>query len=163
VQRLERRWRQAAQSGAVIDLQADLMRDTVDAIAGLAFGADVNTLESDDDVIQRHLNQIFPALARRSLAALPTWRWIRLPADRRLAHSVDHVRRAIDGFVAQARQRLRDDSALRSRPSNLLESMIVAADVGARDGSLARERFAFAMGPVGLQMDLAPRRQGLAA
>jgi hypothetical protein len=30
--------------------------------------------------------------------------------------------------------------------------------VGTRDGKPARERFAFAMGPVGLEMTLAPRR-----
>ena len=128
VQRLEGRWNRAADAGAVIDLQADLMRYTVDAIAGLAFGAEVNTLESDDDVIQRHLNHIFPALARRSLAALPYWHWVRLPADRRLDRSVREVKAAIDGFIADARQRLRDDPALRERPRNLLEAMIVAAD-----------------------------------
>jgi cytochrome P450 len=128
VGRLEARWRKAADSGATIDLQADLMRYTVDAIAGLAFGADVNTLESDEDVIQRHLNLIFPALARRSLAALPYWHYVRLPADRRLDRSVREVQTAIAGFIAAARQRLRDDPALRSRPRNLLEAMIVAAD-----------------------------------
>ena len=64
-QRLQRRWLGAAQHGTSIDLQADLMRFTVDAIAGLAFGSEVNTLESDDDVIQRHLNKIFPAVFRR--------------------------------------------------------------------------------------------------
>ena len=52
-----------ATAAAPIDLQADLMRFTVDAIAGLAFGTDINTLESDDDVIQRHLDKIFPALS----------------------------------------------------------------------------------------------------
>ena len=129
VSRLESRWRKAAAAGTVIDLQADLMRYTVDAIAGLAFGADVNTLESDEDVIQRHLNQIFPALARRSLAAFPYWRYLRLPADRRLERSVGEVKAAIEGFIAQARQRMRDDPTLRSRPRNLLEAMIVAADV----------------------------------
>ena len=128
VQRLEGRWNKAADAGAVIDLQADLMRYTVDAIAGLAFGAEVNTLESDDDVIQRHLNHIFPALARRSLAALPYWHWVRLPADRRLDRSVREVKAAIDGFIADARPRLRDAPALRERPRNLLEAMIVAAD-----------------------------------
>ena len=128
VRRLEGRWRTAAGRGTVIDLQADLMRYTVDAIAGLAFGADVNTLESEGDVIQRHLNQIFPALARRALAALPYWRWVRLPADRRLAASVDEVKRAIQGFITKARQRLLDDATLRNRPRNLLEAMIVAAD-----------------------------------
>ena len=43
-QRLAGRWDKAAQSGATVDLQSDLMRDTVDTIAGLAFGAEVNTL-----------------------------------------------------------------------------------------------------------------------
>ncbi|HEY2928390.1 cytochrome P450, partial [Piscinibacter sp.] len=36
-QRLHGRWLKAARTGASIDLQADLMRFTVDAIAGLAF------------------------------------------------------------------------------------------------------------------------------
>ena len=36
--RLLRRRKRAAQQGASIDLQADLMRYTVDAISGLAFG-----------------------------------------------------------------------------------------------------------------------------
>ena len=43
--------------------------------AGLAFGSDVNTLESDGDVIQQHLDQLFPALFKRLLSPLPTWRW----------------------------------------------------------------------------------------
>src|SRR5215467_4126721 len=57
-QRLTARWQQAAERGSAIDLQADLMRYTVDTIAGLAFGAEVNTLQSDDDVIQNHLNRL---------------------------------------------------------------------------------------------------------
>ncbi len=51
---LAARWQGAAQDGRAIDLQADLMRYTVDTIAGLAFGAEVNTLQSDEDVIQTH-------------------------------------------------------------------------------------------------------------
>jgi len=126
--RLEGRWRRAAAAGASIDLQADLMRFTVDAISGLAFGADVNTLESDDEIIQQHLDKIFPALFRRLLAPLPTWRWWRTAADRELDHGVAEVNRAIDGFVAAARQRLAEDPLRRASPVNLLEAMIVAAD-----------------------------------
>ena len=74
-ERLAGRWGRAADAGAPIDLQADLMRYTVDTVAGLAFGAEVNTLESDDDVIQQHLDKIFPAIFRRMFAPLPTWRW----------------------------------------------------------------------------------------
>ena len=87
--RLVQRWQaaadlQATDAQAAIDLQADLMRYTVDTIAGLAFGATVNTLQTDDDVIQRHLDTIFPAITRRVFAPLPLWRWFPSQADRDL-------------------------------------------------------------------------------
>ena len=126
--RLESRWRRAATAGQAIDLQADLMRFTVDAISGLAFGSEVNTLESDEEIIQQHLDKIFPALFRRMLAPLPTWRWWKTRADRQLDASVVEVNAAIDGFVGAARQRLAGDPARRAAPANLLEAMIVAAD-----------------------------------
>ena len=115
-------------SSDLIDLQADLMRYTVDTIAGLAFGAEVNTLESDGDIIQQHLDKIFPALFGRMFAPFPYWRYLRLPADRRLERSMAEVLAAVDRFVAQARARLDADPARRERPHNLLEAMIVAAD-----------------------------------
>ena len=126
--RLVARWQLAARSGATIDLQADLMRYTVDTIAGLAFGAEVDTLGSDEDVIQRHLNRIFPALSRRLFSAVPVWRWFPSAADKALARSVVEVNAAVDDFIAQARVRLQADPALRAQPGNLLEAMLVAAD-----------------------------------
>jgi len=104
------------------------MRYTVDAISGLAFGADVNTLESDDDIIQRHLDKIFPALNKRIFGAFPYWRYIKLPADRQLARSVAEVGSAIEKFIAAARVRLKDSPERRESPRNLLEAMLVAAD-----------------------------------
>lgn len=129
-QRLRGRWQRAVRSGASIDLQPELMRFTVDAIAGLAFGADINTLESDEEVIQQHLDKIFPALFKRLFSLLPVWRYVRLPADRQLERSVAAVNAAIDGFIAQARERLTADPVRRAHPPNLLESMIIAADEG---------------------------------
>ncbi|MBC8056629.1 MAG: cytochrome P450, partial [Rhizobiales bacterium] len=93
---------------------------------------DVNTLESDDEVIQQHLDQIFPALYKRLFSLVPTWRWLKTPADRRLERSVRQVNTAIAGFIAQARERIKADPARRARPPNLLESMIVAAAEGGR-------------------------------
>jgi len=125
--RLRRRWLQTAADARDIDLQADLMRFTVDAISGLAFGVDVNTLQSNDDVIQRHLDQIFPTIWRRSHAIVPYWQYVKLPRDRALDNSMRAVNGAIREFMAQARVRLQD-AQRRAAPPNLLEAMLVAAD-----------------------------------
>lgn len=127
-QRLAARWARAAAAGSTIDLQADLMRYTVDAIAGLAFGAEVRTLESDGDVIQQHLDRVFPTLFERMMTPLPWWRWLRTARVRALERSMQALNEAVRGFVAQARERLEADAERRARPPNLLEAMIVAAD-----------------------------------
>lgn len=129
-ERLRGRWLKAARAGSPIPLQEDLMRYTVDGVAGLAFGTEMNTLESDEEVIQQHLDKIFPTLFRRIFTRVPYWRWFKLKADRELDRSVAEINRAIDGFIAQARERLRADPTRRAAPGNLLEAMIVAADQG---------------------------------
>lgn len=127
-ERLIGRWQIAAREDKTIALQADLMRFTVDAVAGLAFGEDVNTLQSDEDVIQQHLNRIFPMLFKRMFAPLPLWRWWPSAEDRALTHSVAEIDVAVQGFIAKARARLAADPALHAQPGNLLEAMLVAAD-----------------------------------
>ncbi|HYN60870.1 MAG TPA: cytochrome P450 [Rubrivivax sp.] len=97
-------------------------------MAGLAFGKDINTLESGDDVIQRHLDKLLPAIFRRVLSIVPYWRWFKLASDRELEHSVAVINATLLDFVTQARQCLRDAPALREQPRNLLEAMLVAAD-----------------------------------
>ena len=127
-QRLRGRWHSAAETGTAVELQEDLMRFTVDAVAGLAFGSDINTLETNDDVIQQHLDKILPALFKRVNAIVPYWRYLKLPADRQLDRSVAIVNDSINEFILQARERLDAEPARREQPTNLLESMIVAAD-----------------------------------
>ena len=134
------RWERAAAAGRTIDLQADLMRYTVDVTAGLAFGVDINTLESDQDVIQDHLDKVFPALHRRLLTRLPWWRWLKLPAERKLAWHLRELHRAVNGFIAMARKRMDADPSLRERPANLIEAMIAARDTqgsGLHDADVA--------------------------
>ncbi len=126
--RLEGCWVKAATQHTEIDLQSDLMRFTVDTIAGLAFGAKVNTLESDGDVIQKHLDRIFPAVFHRMFAPLPVWRWFSTAANRQLAASIREVLNAVNGFVVQARERMKAQPDLYQHPVNLLEAMIAAAD-----------------------------------
>lgn len=126
--RLQRRWDGAAQAGQAIDLAADLKRYTVDIIAGLAFGTEVNTIDGGEDTIQRHLDEILPAVARRSMALFPYWRYFKLPGDRRLDRSVAALASAVNELIAQARGRMAAQPGLATRPNNLLEAMIAAAD-----------------------------------
>ena len=125
--RLKARWEKAAHAGSAIDLADDLKRYTVDIIAGLAFGTEVNTLESGEDIIQKHLDQILPAIARRSLSLFPYWRYFKLPRDRRLDESLEIVRSEITRLIAQAKQRLANEPERGAHPQNLLEAMLVAA------------------------------------
>lgn len=126
--RLRSRWLKAARAAKSIPLQADLMRFTVDTISGLAFGKDINTLESGEDVIQHHLENVLPVKFRRMLSMVPYWRWFKLKSDRELDRSVAVINSTILDYVTQARQRLRDDPTLQEQPQNLLEAMIVASD-----------------------------------
>jgi cytochrome P450 len=135
--RLERRWERAAQAGQTINLGAELRLYTVDIVAGLAFGADVNTIETGDNAIQRNLDEILPAVARRSFSPFPYWRYVKLPRDRRLERSVAYTRAAVDDMVAKAKERMRADPTLASQPRNMLEAMLAAA---AQEGSGVTER-----------------------
>ena len=127
-ERLISRWQVAAREDRRIELQADLMRFTVDAVAGLAFGEDVNTLQSDEDVIQQHLNRNYPMLFKRIFSPLPLWRWWPSAADKALTRSVAEVNIAVQGFIAKARARMAANPSLHGEPGNLLEAMLVAAD-----------------------------------
>jgi cytochrome P450 len=134
--RLERRWEDAAAQGRAIPLGDELRLYTVDVIAGLAFGTDVNTIETGDNAIQRHLDQLLPGVVRRSFVPFPYWRYVKLPADRRLESSVAAINTAIAELIEQAKERLRCDPARVDNPPNLLEAMLVAA---AQEGSEVTE------------------------
>jgi cytochrome P450 len=124
--RLLRHWQAAAASGATVDMSRDLMRFTVDVTTALAFGEDPNTMDSDGDVIQNHLAEVFPRLMARINAPVPYWRFVRLPADRRFDRSLAAIHAHVDGLIAAARQRLRDAPA--QAPRNVLESMLRASE-----------------------------------
>ena len=130
--RLQKRWEAAADTGEAVDVQADLMRYTVDVTTLFAFGVDTNTLEQEGDRIQQHLAQFFYMLNRRLSAPFPYWRWFKLPVDRRLDKSIAIVREFVNSTIAEARQRIEANPELAQQPTNLLEALIVARD---EDGS----------------------------
>ena len=117
-----------ASSKEAVAVQDDLMRFTVDITTHLAFGYDVNTLESDGDVIQQHLEKILPMMNRRVNAPFPYWHFIRLPADRALDKALNEIHKAVADFVEHSRTRIAENPTLEQHPSNLLEAMLVARD-----------------------------------
>jgi cytochrome P450 len=128
VGRLRRRWWRAALAGTPVDVLADLMRLTVDVTTGLAFGRDINTLEEKADPIQKHLDKLLPAVARRQTALFPYWRYVQLPADREVTIAVKEVGKLIDTLIAETRARLAASPELRDKPRNLLEALIAAQE-----------------------------------
>ncbi len=124
--RLRRRWQQSVDAGTDTDALQDLTRFTVDTTATLVFGKDVNTLESDEDAIQRHIGVIFPMVSYRVNALLPYWRYFKLPRDRRLDRSLQAVRTFAEEMIGHARERMRRPQG--GSPSNLLEAMLALRD-----------------------------------
>lgn len=118
----------SADRGEQVDIVDTLKRFTVDVTTMLTLGHDVNTLEQGDDVIQRKLEQIFPAFNRRLFALFPTWRLIRLPVDRRLDEALAELHAWMRTLVADARTRLEADPSRVESPANFLEAMVAARD-----------------------------------
>ena len=130
--RLLRRWQRAAARGEALDVQAELMRYTVDVSVLFALGHDANTLEQDGDIIQNQLHQVMSAAGRRFRASFPYWRYLRLPVDRRLDKALVTLRQSVGRLIEQARARIAAAPELAQKPTNLLEALLVTRD---EDGS----------------------------
>ncbi len=127
-ERLYRRWERAAAQGTPVDLCRDLMRYSVDVTTQLAFGIDVNTIETDGPVIQQQLDKIFPVLNMRVNAPFPYWRYFRLPRDRALDRALADVRTKVDQMILDVRARMQADTSLYQNPTNFLEAIIAAKE-----------------------------------
>jgi len=128
-ERLRGRLDVAARSGESFELQRAYMAFTTDVASALAFGQDLNTLEHESE-LQGHIERVFPMLSRRINAPFPYWRYVKPPADRAAERSLAEVRRAVEGFITQARARMDQRPELYAQPENFLESMLAAQ----RDG-----------------------------
>lgn len=130
--RLLKRWQVCSDQRRVLDIAEELMRYTVDVTMLFALGHDANTLEQDDDTIQQHLNQIFPALQRRIAAPFPLWRYFKRRADHQLDNALAQVRAEVDTLIARARERLAAQADDDKQPGCFLEALLLARDA---DGS----------------------------
>jgi cytochrome P450/nitrite reductase/ring-hydroxylating ferredoxin subunit len=135
ITRLKKHWERLADAGASLDVVEELKRFTVDVTTLITFGHDVNTVGQGDDVIQRKLELVFPAITRRLLALFPIWRLVRLPRDRRLDRALAELRAWLGELVVAERARLATEPGRAEKPSNFLEAMLSARDDGGRSFS----------------------------
>lgn len=127
-ERLRQHWMAAAAERRDVDIQDDLLRYSVDVTAGLAFGAEIDTINGRNQALQRCLADVFPAINRRLNSPVPYWRYVKLPSDRALDRNMAELRLQIDGFIADARQRMQANPALFTRPGNLIEAFLAVRD-----------------------------------
>ncbi len=127
-ERLRKRWLRVADTGRVLDIQEDLMRFTVDVTTMLTFGHDANTLEKGSDVIQRHMEKVFPTLSRRLQSTVPYWRVLKLAKDRDVDKAILALRTWLAPIVEETRARLKANPELAEAPTNFLESMLSSRD-----------------------------------
>ena len=128
--RLQRRWERAAAAGETVDAPADLRRFTVDVTSSLAFATDLNTLETEGDVIQQHLDKIFPAVARRLFAPHSVLALVQATADHELDAAAKQVHELVKQLVTDARRRAASDTSTEKRPSNFLDAMVATQNDG---------------------------------
>jgi cytochrome P450 len=125
-ERLRGRLSAAAREGRSIDITEVFTSYAVDITSTLAFGHDLNTLERGENELQRHIERVFSMLNFRLFFPVPYWRYFKLAPDRRLERSLAELNRAVSGFIAQARERMRERPELFEEPENFLEAMLAA-------------------------------------
>ena len=79
---------------------------------------------------------------RRVASPIPYWRWVSLPADRRLNQALADIRVELASWIDRAQERLSSES--QDGPRNFLEAMLLARDAQGRvdmaDGGRERAR-----------------------
>ncbi len=125
--RLLNKWKGVSEGSEPYNIQHDFLRFTVDVTTTLAFGRDLNTLEQQGEIIQDHLEKIFPMLFKRISSPIPLWKYYKTKTDREFDHSLSEIENFIAEVIADGRQRIANDPVLETVPTNILEALIVAS------------------------------------
>lgn len=123
-ERLQGRWAKLAAANSSLDIQKEMIRYTVDITTNIAFGYDVNTLE-DGDIIQDHLDKIFPMINSRITAPIPMWRYLKSKKDKELDEAIEAIENLVNDLIGKARERMAADPELEESPTNFLEALLV--------------------------------------
>ncbi|NEX62204.1 cytochrome P450 [Noviherbaspirillum galbum] len=127
-ERLRRRWEENIRRGEPVDILRDLKAYALDVTVWLAMGHDINTLEHPENPLQRDIEFMFNRVARRVTTPLPYWRYFKLDVDRQADAAAQRISASVTGFIEQARRELHDSPALRDKPRNMLQALLLARD-----------------------------------
>lgn len=122
--RLYNRWIRITKEQDRIDVQKEMTRFTVDITTCIAFGHDGNTLEQGGDVIQDHLDKVFPMINKRIASPIPTWRYFKSKEVKAFDFSLQEIRRHVQKYIDASKERLANDPKLKETPTNFLESIL---------------------------------------
>ena len=127
-QRLCARWHAAVDRGGQPDVLRDLKCYSVDVTTWMTLGLDLDTLRHDSAGLQDDIDLWFRAIGRRLPLPLPYWRVFKLPFDRRADAALQRLKALIDRIIADTRQQMQHQPALRLRPRNIVQALVVARD-----------------------------------
>ena len=123
---LKTRWDQAARTGEVVDMPAELLRYTVEVITRVTFGDD---LSHELAGLPQHLGQILALINRRIMAPpWPAWQVLTRPADRAVERAIATLRTALSTALAQCRARGAPAPTEATPPTTLVEALLAARD-----------------------------------
>jgi cytochrome P450 len=127
-ERLRQRWETQVRAGQPVDILRDLKAYALDVIIWLAMGQDINTLNHPENPLQKDIEFIFNRVARRLTTPVAYWRYVKLGPDRSADAAGARIGAAVTGFIAEGRQQLEANPALRTKPANMLQALLVARD-----------------------------------
>lgn len=126
-ERLMIHWQNRIKEGKSIDINKDLMKYSIDIIAGLAFGIDIYNMPGGSIIIE-HLHKIFPKISWRLQMPIPYWNYIKLPSDFALDKNLAQLSKVFYEFIEQARLRIEKNPDLGEHPTNFIEALVSARD-----------------------------------
>ena len=124
-ERFLQKWKQFADDQTRIDVHGEMMRYSVDITTLVAFSYDTNTVEQKDDVIQNHLERIFPMINERMTAPFPIWRIYKTKKDKELDVSLAVIENKIREYIDIAKKKRLSLILEDNKPKDFLEALLI--------------------------------------
>ncbi len=135
-EKFHRKLQKHSKDNSSVEIQEELMRYTVDIVTTISFGYEMNTLESGEDVIQKHLSYIFPMFAKRMTSPFPIWRYVKSKKSKEFDIALQEVKDKVDFLISEGKKRLLENPTIRENPSNYLEALLVEKE---KEGDFSEE------------------------